>query len=178
MRNNFLFTDEEQALQQRHLLINIFCSFVAMQCSRWTQPCDIRDQSFYFIKEWSGEGNSASGSLTTTETLCLDKDFNKLYICVTPLTSTEDPVGFVLYLHLCGADTASECSEWQIFVSIAAASQKAPYEIQFSLPAPWGLVTLSPRHCAGNIFLARSPVCSFPVNFPLSINTVQQMTFS
>lgn len=148
-----------------------------MQYSRRTQACDILDQSFYFIKEWRGEANNASGSLTTTETLCLDKDFHKLYICVTPLTSTEDPVGFVLYLHLCGADTASECSEWQIFVSTAAALQKALYEMQFSLPAPWGL-SHSPRQCAGNIFLVRSLVCSFPVNFPLSINTVQQMTFS
>lgn len=178
LRNNFLFTDEEQTLQQHYLLINFFCSFVTMQYSRWTQACDILDQSFYFIEEWSGEANNASDSLTTTETLCVDKDFNKLYIFVTPLTSTEDPVGFVLYLHLCEADTASECSEWQIFVSIAAASQKALYEMQFSLPAPWGLVTLSPRQCAGNIFLVRPLVHSFPVNFPLSINTVQQMTFS
>lgn len=123
----------------------------------------------HFIAEWSGEANNASGSLTTTETLCLDKDFNKLYICVTPLTSTQDPVGFVLYLHLCGADTASECSEWQIFVSIAAASQKALYEMQFSLPTPWRLVKLSLRQCSGNIFLVRSLVRSFPVNFPLSI---------
>lgn len=157
--------------------IFFFCSFVTMQYSRRTQACDIFGQSFYFIKEWRGEANNASGSLTTTETLCLDKDFHKLYICVTPLTSTEDPVGFVLYLHLCGADTASECSEWQIFVSTAAALQKALYEMQFSLPAPWGL-SHSPRQCAGNIFLVRSLVCSFPVNFPLSINTVQQMTFS
>lgn len=157
----------------------IFCwFFVTMQYSRWTQACDILDQSFYFIKEWSGEANNASGSLIATETLCLDKHFNQLYICVTPPTSTEGPVGFVLYLHLCGADTASECSEWQIFVSIATASLKALYEMQFSFPALWGLVTLSPRQCAGNIFLVRSLVRSFSVNFPLSINTVQQITFS
>lgn len=158
--------------------MNFFYSFVTMQYSRWTQACDILDQSFYFIREWSGEANNASGSLTTTETLCLDKDFNKLYIGVTPLTSTEDPASFVLYLHLWGVDTASECSEWQIFVSIAAASQRTLHEVQFGLPEQWGFVTLSPRLCSGNIFLVRLLVCSFPVNFPLSINTVQQMTFS
>lgn len=178
MRNNFLFTDEEQ-LSNNIIFSRIFfcCSFVTLQYSRWIHACDILDQSFYFTREWSGEANNASGSLSTTETLCLDKDFNQLYIYVTPPTSTEDPGGFVLYLHLCGADTASECSEWQIFVSIAAALQKALHEMQFSPPAPWGLVVLSPRQCAGSVFLVRSLVCSFPVNFPLSINAVQQMTF-
>lgn len=102
IRNNFLSTEEEQTLQQHYLLMNVFFS----------SPCVLM---YLFSPFTSSESTVEKVTMLLgphhNRNLCLDKDFNKLCIYITLLSSTEDPVGFVLRLRLCGADTAPDCSE-------------------------------------------------------------------